>query len=76
LTEFTSLLAKVESDLTTCRNAVARCEHKIPLSSLKSQLWQDKGKQAEISVVQEKLARKRDELKESVILPEYSFFFF
>lgn len=66
LSEFSSLLSKVEADITFCRSAISRCEHKISASILKSQLWKDKGQPLDIAMVQQKLESKREELKESV----------
>lgn len=66
LKEFTDLLARVEHDIAHCEVAVTRCEHKIKLSALRSQLWKDHGQAVDIATTVTKLTAKREELKESV----------
>lgn len=73
LKEFTELLSRVEHDIAHCEVAVTRCEHKIKLSTLRSQLWKDHGQAVEIAATITKLTAKREELKESVRLPLQSF---
>lgn len=66
LKDFTDLLARVEHDIAHCEVAVTRCEHKIKLSALRSQLWKDHGQAVDIPTAIAKLTAKREELKESV----------
>eukprot|EP01033_Poteriospumella_lacustris_P016311 gene16311-11660_t len=66
LKEFTELLTRVEHDIAHCEVAVTRCEHKIKLSALRSQLWKDHGQAVDIAATVPKLTAKREELKESI----------